>query len=358
MLTLITGTPGTGKTAYAVAKLVEEIERKPRPVVVMGIPELQIPHEVAPPVDAWTRKVASAEDAALMEAEFTFPEGALIIIDEAQKVFRPRAAGSKVPDHVAAFEKHRHRGLDFWLITQHPNLLDGNVRRLVGKHIALRAHWAGRELLEWSEASDPESRSARAVAVRQRYRLPKRIFGLYKSASMHVKQRRRVPLALYVFAAVVCISAFLAWRVYGRVSSAISGDVVAEPARSSGGGLRSPGAGAVAQGNAGPGLSLEAFAPRLQGRADSAPIYDPLRQVVAMPSVVGCVATRSRCSCFTEQASDSGLSEAECRAWLRSPPFSPFRAVWPAAVSPSGGQARGQEKGPESSGPVGVLGAS
>lgn len=343
MLTLITGTPGAGKTAYAVYELAELVAKSPRPVVVMGIPELKVPHEVAPEVEQWTRSVPSPEDATVIEHEFTFPEGALVVIDEAQKVFRPRATGSKVPPYVAAFEKHRHRGLDFWLITQHPNLLDSNVRRLVGKHVHLRGHWAGRELLEWPECSDPESRSDRAVAVRQRYTLPKKAFGLYKSASLHIKQKRRIPKALYAFVALVLIAAFLGYRAFDRVASTIRGEdvnamraaesagVVPASARSGGGapGAREPGA----------ALSLDDFKPRLNGRPESAPLYDGIRQVVAMPAVAGCMATPRRCTCYTEQGSESGLSDAECRAWLKSPPFNPFRPVYPPAVE-KGGEGR------------------
>lgn len=358
MLTLITGTPGAGKTAYAVSELAALVAKSPRPVVVMGIPELVVPHQVAPEVEQWTRRVAVAEDGSLAEAEFTFPEGALVVIDEAQKVFRPRATGSKVPDHVAAFEKHRHRGLDFWLITQHPNLLDSNVRRLVGKHIHLRGHWAGRELLEWPEATDPDSRSERSAAVRQRYTLPKNAFSLYKSASLHIKQKRRVPKVLYVVVVMLAVVGVLGWRAYDRIAGAIRGETViaGAPAASgvaaSGGQVGGPGSAAV-----GAALGLDAFTPRLRGRPESAPLYDGVRQVVAMPAVAGCAATKRRCTCVTEQGSDVGFSDAECRSWLDSPPFSPFRAVYPELPRSSGVEAAAKEKAPVS-GPVGVLGAS
>jgi len=339
VLTLITGTPGAGKTAYAVSELRELLEKHPRPVVVMGIPELTLPHEVAPPVEEWVKRIPSPEDPTVIECEFTFPEGALVIIDEAQKIFRPRGTGSKVPDHVAAFEKHRHRGLDFWLITQHPNLLDTNVRRLVGKHIHLRGHWAGRELIEWAEASDPESRSDRAVGVRQRYKLPASAFRLYKSASLHVKQKRRIPKAIFLFLGVVLVGAFLGWRAFDRVADAIKGEdrnaLAASQSASPYAVSGSPAGGAARVSGStvtvAP-LTMAAFQPRLLGRPESAPLYDGIREVVAMPAVVGCVEAARRCSCFTGQATDAGLSDAECRAWLKSPPFSPFRAVFPATV--------------------------
>lgn len=339
MLTLITGANGAGKTAYVVAELERLLRENPRPVVVLGIPELQIPHEVAPPVEQWTRRVPIPEDPSLEEAEFVFPEGALVIIDEAQKIYRPRAFGSKVPDYVSAIEKHRHRGLDLWFVTQHPQLLDTAVRRLVAKHVHVRAHWAGRELLEWSEVADPESAGDRSKAVRRPYKLPKRAFSLYRSASVHVKVKRRIPVALYVFLGVLVAGGWFGWQAFDRVSGAIQGEAET-PAAAIRDALPGapPAAGSVARAP-GAALSLADFKPRLNGRPESAPLYDGIRQVVAMPAVAGCMATPRRCTCYTEQGSESGLSDAECRAWLKSPPFNPFRPVYPPAVE-KGGEGR------------------
>lgn len=328
LVTIISGAPGAGKTSLAVSMLLAERERDPaRPVFVMGIPELAIAHELVPPVDQWTQLKSHPDDPSISYPEFVFPDGALVIVDEAQNVFRGRAQGAAVPPHVAALERHRHKGLDFWLLTQHPTMIDINVRKLAGKHLHVRSHWAGGELLEWSEASDPSSAADRAKAIRVRYKPPRKVFGLYKSASLHVKRSRRVPVALWVFLAVVGVSGVLAWRVYGRVSDAIAGKGYGEQAELSQAAPRAAGPAPSAPA----GLSLDSFKPRLNGRPESAPLYDPVRKVVAMPAVAGCVASRSRCTCFTEQGSDAGLSSDECRAWLRSPPFSPFREVWPAA---------------------------
>ncbi|SMB28111.1 Zonula occludens toxin family protein [Sterolibacterium denitrificans] len=338
MLTIITGTPGAGKTAYAVsclADLLEEesrqadlLEKEPRSVYVVGIPELVLPHEVAPEVSAWTVLSPIPEDASIFEAEFTFPDGSLIIIDEAQKIFRPRSASSKVPAHVSAFEKHRHKGLDFWLITQHPGLLDSNIRKLCDKHIHLRGHWAGRELLEWSGVADPESKSDRASAVRLLYTLPKKAFSLYKSASVHVKQSRRLPLAVYVFLGFVALALFLGWKTYNRVSSAISGETQEIESSSSSVSPTSFSSSRSASGQVSE-ISYQDFLPRFKGRPESAPIYDSVRKVINVPHVAGCAAMLDRCTCYTEQATDSGLNDAECRAWLTRPPFQPYRAIYP-----------------------------
>ena len=352
MITVITGTPGAGKTALAVAMLAELVEAAQksgaalRPVVVMGIPELQLPHEVAPPIDQWTERQPAPEDPTLQEAHFTFPEGALVIIDESQKVYRPRATGAKVPDHVAAFERHRHRGLDFWLITQHPGLLDANVRKLVGKHIHLRDQWAGRQLYEWSECKDPESRTERDSAISRRYRLPKKVFGLYKSASLHVKQSRRLPWQLYAVGAAVAVAGYLGLGVFERISGAIGGEAAAQvagvPERV--GPLQVealPGqlqgvrqGGESTAGKVAPGATVEDWQPRIATRPETAPMYDGFRQVRALPVVAGCVAMRDRCRCYTEQGTDAFLTGDQCREWLRSPPFNPWREA-PEPGSPS-----------------------
>ena len=58
------------------------------------------------------------------------PDGSVYFLDEAQNIYRPRSSASKVPESVAAFEVHRHKGLDFFLITQNPRLIDANIRAI------------------------------------------------------------------------------------------------------------------------------------------------------------------------------------------------------------------------------------
>ena len=169
MITLITGTPGAGKTALAVAMLLEE--KGARPIFSSGIQDLKIDHQPTPPVEDWTQEVPTPEDPTVKESVFTFPPHSIIVVDEAQKVYRPRAASAKVPPYVAAFETHRHTGVDFWLITQHPGLLDGNIRKLVGRHVHIRNTFFGRYLYEWPECGEPDIKSSRQLSASRRYKL-------------------------------------------------------------------------------------------------------------------------------------------------------------------------------------------
>lgn len=203
MITLLTGAPGTGKTA-ALVDLLRTVGAD-RPLFVFGLNGLKLAHVPLEDPTKWMGEV---------------PDGAAIVIDEVQQVWRPRGAGKAVPDHIAALETHRHRGLDFFLTTQGPNLLDSNVRALVGRHIHLRdLGWLGRWWYEWPECADQCRTGWRSAPIKKRYKLPKRIFDSYTSASMHIKPIRSFPTALVVAVTALGGTGYLAWHMYGRLAS-------------------------------------------------------------------------------------------------------------------------------------------
>jgi zona occludens toxin len=221
MLTLVTGGPGNGKTSYVVSellKLPKEGEPNWRPLYVWGIPDFKLPHTTMPPLAQWTSLQPIPEDPNLQEPQFAIEDGAIIVIDEAQTVYRPRSTGSKVPPHVSAIERHRHKALDIWLITQNPGLVDSNVRQLCGRHIHIKSSWSGRKLYEWSEARNPNSRTDLAEAVSTAYTLPKGTFGQYKSATEHIKPQRRIPMQVWLLLAVAVAFVVCVWWVWHRLS--------------------------------------------------------------------------------------------------------------------------------------------
>lgn len=223
MITVISGEPGNGKTAYVVSQLVKEAEAGRR-ILVFGIPELKVPHERTPPVADWTELVPHDDDPDILVPRFTFPHGSLIVIDEAQDVYKPRSASSKVPPISAALERHRHLGLDIWLITQKPMLLDSHVRQEAGRHLHIFSNWKGRELLEWPSVRNPNDRAEIARAISVPYKLPSHVYDLYKSASLHVKVKRRVPRQLYYFVFGIAGAIGAVGFVVARINDRITGD--------------------------------------------------------------------------------------------------------------------------------------
>lgn len=315
MITLITGTPGTGKTAYAVAEL-EKITGKN--IYVDGIPDLVLPHEVAPPVTEWVR--VNEDESGAKSHEWLIPANSIVIVDEAQRSFRPRPTGSKVPDYVAALETHRHAGLDFWFITQHPGLLDVNIRRLCGRHIHVRNTPIGRRLHESTQVFDPENKTERDATVTRPYTLPKHVFGKYKSAEIHTKNSKRLPFSFYV--ALVAIVAFvgIGWKVVDTFKTR-----TAEPEKTTKTETQAAPAPITASEVKDPASMLVEFTPVVPGRPETAPAYDQLRVVKNMPVVAGCIQTATRCVCQNQQGLDAGLDRMQCEQWIKNPPFDAYR---------------------------------
>ena len=312
MITLITGAPGAGKTAALILLLQDTLLTSGRQIYVHGIPELKIPHEALGLPETWPS---------------TVPDGSIIIIDEVQNVWRPRGPGQKVPDHVQALETHRHRGLDFYIITQGPNLVDSNVRALVGRHIHLRdIGFLGRWWYEWPETADNCRTAWKNAPIKKKYQLPKKIFGQYKSASLHVKPIRSFPKMFVV--AIVCLIAvvFLAWRAYGSVTSKMAPAPVLAPAAAFGKPVGS-------SFTAGPPDERKDFNARIPGRPWTAPAYDTLRVVVTMPVITGAICVGPVCKCYHHNRVIPTVSQGECFAWASAPPFNPY--VVPEISSPS-----------------------
>ncbi|MDA8446346.1 zonular occludens toxin domain-containing protein [Paracidovorax valerianellae] len=301
--------------------MLEEVG-KGRQLYVNGIPDLKIDHQELAEPERWPELV---------------PDGSVIIIDEVQRVWRPRGPGQKVPDHVAMLETHRHRGLDFYIITQGPNLVDSNVRALVGRHVHLRdLGILGRWWYEWPECADNCRTAWKNAPIKKRYRLPKHIFGKYKSASIHVKPIRSVPWMLSVMVAALVLVAVLSWYAYKAISTRMSPPQVPAPAT-----LPQPLPGATVQ--APPTQSQQApsappdervdFIPRLSDRPWTAPAYDHLRRVVVMPVITGAMCIDGQCVCFSGQRKLLDVTNDACNQWRIDRPFNPYVAD---AEKPSG----------------------
>ena len=324
MITLITGAPGSGKTAALVAMLTDLA--KDRAIYCHGIPDLVVPHVDLEDPTTWPD---------------TVPDGSIIVIDEVQTVWRPSGPGQKIADHIAKLETHRHRGLDFYIITQGPNLVHSNVRALVGRHVHLRdIGFLGRWWYEWPETADNCRTGWKTAPIKKRYRLPKHIFGKYKSASIHVKPIRSFPKVVVVLVLALLGAGYLAYMVYGNIESKIAPLKITPLTQNGTLPLSSAQPTAQPTEPARPSYIDDRvdFIPRVSHVPESAPAYDHLRQIVNMPIVAGGMCMRGVCKCVTHQGTDSGLSHADCLKWIQSPAFDHYTPKPPptaAAGSPS-----------------------
>ena len=320
---LITATPGGGKTALAVDIMAEAVANG-RPLYVMGIPDLKLPHFTCPPIAEWTETRTDPDNPELSMPFFTFPPNSLIVLDEAQRVFRLRAAASKVPDHVAAFETVRHTGVTFLLITQHPNFIDSHIRNLVGQHVHLRdVGMLGRWYYEWPETSDPKT--FQSAPIKKRWKLPKKSFDLYKSSSLHIKRNYSIPPAMMIFLFAMVFLIGGGYFMYGRIQSKINPEAKTESQKA----IAAVASGSGAQASpvqpaTDPVAMLQEFVAVVPGRPETAPAFDVIRQVKIMPRVAGCIQTAIRCTCQNQQGLDAGLDDLQCKNWIAKPPFDPY----------------------------------
>lgn len=309
MITLITGTPGAGKTLYAVSS--ELSKYADRPLFIDGIPELLVPHLPFP-------------DSGLADWQNWAPEGAVIVVDEVQRYWRPRAPSAKVPDDIAELERHRHKGIDFVIITQHPTLIDGNVRRLVGRHLHVRRvfGWARSVVYEWDSCNDPKSVRN---AISRTWKYPKNAFKLYKSSVQHNARGQRVPIALLMAIAAIVALPAIGYTLYGRFSERFGPATAPTSPAVAGAGATAP-AGDVGAGAGVPDLaSPVAFVPRVLGRPESAPAYADAARVTEFPRVAGCISSKKSCRCYTQQGTRVEMLDVQCRDLALNPSFDPYK---------------------------------
>lgn len=344
MITLITGGPGMGKTALAIKIILQQYKGR---ALFTNIRELSLDHSPLPRIEEWTKEHFNEQGTS--EHQFTFPPGSLVVIDECQQFFRPRSSGSRVPPYVSAFETHRHRGIDFILITQGSGLLDSNIKKLVkgGLHIFLKSSYIGRYRYEKSECIDEESKASYGLASRRKYTLPKDVFPLYKSAELHTKPpRARLPIAAYIVIFAVVGGGLLAWRAQSRIS-----EVVSPAGKTSGSVPGAPGAaqpqpsapGALPASSVQVNNLLESTIPLDVNDPMSAPLYADKKPPVQVPRVVGCVASRASCACYSQQNTVIWVPEPQCRARVAGLYYDPY-ALPPEDAQRSSGYGKGQDR--------------
>lgn len=305
MITLITGLPGASKTLYTLTYVKAWAEKDNRPVYYAGIKDLMLP---------WTEIDATKW--------FECPANSIIVIDECQTVFRPRSFGSNVPDFVARLETHRHQGLDIVLITQHPMLCDPSVRRLAGahKHIVRKWGFAASTIHEWGSVRENCDKPAgRSDSIKHHWKFDKKSYGFYKSAEVHTVKRNLPFRVVLLFVVLPLAIAFLVYRFYSSVNQRVNPGASSGQAVSSSSqvpGQRREASGRVAA-YADPVADARQFTfdrtPRVEGLPHTAPRYDRVTEPVTAPIPVSCIATSSKCKCYSQQGTFMAVRDQTCR---------------------------------------------
>lgn len=322
MIYLITGAPGTGKTLYAVSKLVQELVAQKlvkdgkeikRRLVVDNIPDLLLDHELLDP-GTWEDGIVKPGDGqGVWNWQDWCKPGDVIVIDEVQRHWRPRGNGTKVPPQIAALETHRHKGVDFVIVTQSPMLVDQNVRRLVNRHQHVRRLFGMQRSLIYDFDSCNQTLSLSQATSTTFFNYPKSAYELYKSSELHTKPKQKIPLilALPVLAIVGLFAA--APGALATMQGVMGGKGITKAA------APAPAASApkpVAL--AAPPSSVPGAPAGFVLAGDNTPKPPSIGEIKLPVQMAGCIAVADRCSCFDAQGIKVDAEPQMCKDKTRN----------------------------------------
>lgn len=303
---LFTGLPGSGKTASLVKRITQLQEKEPgRPVFQYGINGLK--DGLAMPLTP-----------EMLEKWWELPPGSIICIDECQEEdpvkLMPKDRGNPA-EWVQRITKVRHYGMTFLLTTQHPANMSAYVRRLVDTHVHSVMRSKGvRQTYTWQRCmDDPDNRSAKKTGEMSFQSLPKEVFDLYKSSSLHTS-KVRTPRSMYLLAGAAVLAVVLAVYIPYRLHAATH-DV--------------PHVDVAALGGVVPADTLREkdyvkwTTPRVAGVPWSAPMFDKL-SVKTSPRLFCIAVDDGRCDCLTEQGTKFAMSRTMCRTIAANGMYNPF----------------------------------
>lgn len=305
MITVITGTPGAGKTLYTIEKLLlplvgktvkgrdeagNEVEH-PR-TIYTNINGLQIDHEL----------IDGGDNQGLKDWHKWVKPGAVIVFDEVQKVWSPRANGSKVPYDIQELDTHRHKGVDFILITQSVMNIDRHLHALGGRHLHVRrvGNMKAAIVYEWDHVS--RSLQYSKSIAKSPWRYSSKVFKLYKSSELHTKVKRSTPPLLW---AVLLGLGVAGWGIPTYLAKmkekTQGGAIAAAPAAS----------------------NVSPITHHIQKTVAPSPAQADTQTAVAVdvdkPALAGCVRSSTRCNCYDQHGQPFAPDPGTCEIMTVTP---------------------------------------
>jgi len=324
---LVTGQPGAGKSLYVVSQFLRRYVDQGRPLFVAGLEGLKLPFQPFPPVDEWTERRPIPDMPDTTAPFFCFPEDSVLVFDECQSIFPTRSTNSRPPEIVEAFATHRKTGIDIILITQRPKQMDTMLRGLVNEHRHLRRIWGMSRSVVYTWDQCSESMTNYREATRQVWAFDKTAYPLYTSSSKHTKPISRPPILAYALPVLAIAAVGVGYVGYNRIKQKQVDIHQVNPALSSAvspGGFNAPSQLSPAE-----MWAPTALMPADVTRPESAAMYAGLVQPVTAPVVAACVASATRCRCYTQQATRLDTPDDFCRDFAAVGRFDPYRQPTP-----------------------------
>jgi zona occludens toxin len=318
-INFVTGLPRAGKTLWALCAVKERADREKRQVYTCNIPGIKSgPGE---PLEGW-------QEIEHPDLWLTLPHGSIVLVDELQDFWQKGAAGSKVPPPILELSKHGKRGIDFYIITQEPNLVHQTPRDLCAHHYyVVRAFGSHNAMVHKFERMQLHPEKQKKNSEKMPWRYNTKAFGWYKSADVHTV-KREIPkkvLAIPIFAALVGLCIWGAFQLGGNFIEKAKGAKPANQATTAPGypqnGLGGPygGPGGPRQAEPlTPAQLMASYQPRFEGMPQTAPRYDEITKPSTAPYPAACMLMGDRCTCFTQQATRIQTPDDLCRQIVKN----------------------------------------
>jgi hypothetical protein len=212
MITLISATPGSGKTLWAVKEIFARANEADPWNIFSNIDGLKL--DTAQPLRD------SFED---------YPPRSLVVIDEAQRIKHfsknyKHPVKNEMHPEVQFLETHRHADhLDIIYITQAPRRLHADVLDMVGMHYHLHRPM-GMKMATWwlwrHHQLNPNTKSVKADAEDSgTFTYPKHLFDMYKSSDGGDDSHSKIKIPMKIINAVWMLCLVLGVTAYLYMSS-------------------------------------------------------------------------------------------------------------------------------------------
>lgn len=291
---LRTGLPGSGKTLKTIVDVKALSESSGRQVYYHGINDLTLSWLPLENAKKWNE----------------LPEGSIIIIDECQDLYPVHETKLPSEQHVLDLAKHRHRGYDIFLITQHPMNIHAFIRRLIDNHHHIIRAFGSQtaNVHSWNRVIDYPEKTKKDSQT-SIFSYPKDAFKFYKSAEVHTIQRK-LPKRLYWILFIPFLLAGLGYLTWSKLNPEKTkeniikaGHAESEPTKL----IETKN-----QANEKPTTYLAAHVPEIQDFPHTAPVYQDIVKPTKAPYPAACVAMGNLCKCYTQQGTKLNTSDAVC----------------------------------------------
>lgn len=319
MIYLRTGANGAGKTLLTLRDVREKSLKESRPVYYNGRFNMVADF-------GWVKIEAKDWE--------SVPDGAIFLFDECHNDF-PIRTGKDIPRYVSQMAEHRVRGFDFFLITQHPMNIDAFIRRLIGspgwhQHLKRASGAALVSVIEWPAVNDaPQKNGSGASGSTRMVTYPREVYDWYVSTSLDTA-KVKIPFQLKllaVCAVLIPVMGYYGWRAM-QPKNVVAPGVINAPGQ--------PALGQTSSAVKAPATAAEyvqSFVPRIQGVAFSAPRYDELTKPVNVPYPAACVQSKTRCLCYSQQATPLAVPVSLCAQIVAGGFFNDWQAAVQAAIT-------------------------